>query len=539
MPPLRRGIARKRVYSPPVFPAWEQRAAASRDSAAEEPHWEHNELPPAAEAHPLGPQPLGEEFSEYQRAAWQAQPVAWPHPESSHAGAADPVYAADAVDELPRVDIAGVPIPAAHAPMRPLEMPPPAVPRSPERTEIPWAAERNEMPWAAERNQTPWIPERKERSVPRWVSLGLPVAALLFALGALYWIVALRDQLIYEQSSIRGLTQQNQSLADRLQDKRPEEKAAALPTAQPAPNAASRWVASHSLPWRSGGRSAAAQAVITAPATSKAAAPGPSSSEPQSAPLNTASSSPGASAPNTSAAPSQTKPEQIQRPTTQQASANPRSEASEHTASLPAAQASAPPPTLIAEKRNAPAAVAPTLMAAKATSAGEHAFSGTEVRTSSPAAPHSSTPNAVPPNSTAPGTATLHTTTLNPAPSAKAPAAVAMTASANSIPSASPAAPGGKALVVSSGVVAGNRISGQAPTYPSMARAANIQGTVVLEATITRSGRTSNLRILSGPMMLRAAALEAVRNWRYKPYLLNGQPIDVQTAINVVFSLNQ
>jgi TonB family protein len=92
-------------------------------------------------------------------------------------------------------------------------------------------------------------------------------------------------------------------------------------------------------------------------------------------------------------------------------------------------------------------------------------------------------------------------------------------------------------ITVAPGVMAGNRISGQAPTYPAIAKAANIQGTVVLKATISRNGGIENLVVVSGPPMLQAAALDAVRTWQYKPYLLNGQPVDVETQINVIFSL--
>jgi protein TonB len=83
----------------------------------------------------------------------------------------------------------------------------------------------------------------------------------------------------------------------------------------------------------------------------------------------------------------------------------------------------------------------------------------------------------------------------------------------------------------------GNKLSGATPQYPAIAKAARIQGTVVLQATIGKSGQIENLRVVSGPPMLQQAALEAVKTWRYKPYLLNGEPVDVETTVNVVFSL--
>lgn len=94
-----------------------------------------------------------------------------------------------------------------------------------------------------------------------------------------------------------------------------------------------------------------------------------------------------------------------------------------------------------------------------------------------------------------------------------------------------------KKLNVSSGVMAGNLQSKVMPIYPAIAKAARIQGTVVLHALISKDGRIIDIKVASGPPMLQQAALEAVRQWRYKPYLLNGEPVEVETTINVVFNL--
>jgi protein TonB len=75
------------------------------------------------------------------------------------------------------------------------------------------------------------------------------------------------------------------------------------------------------------------------------------------------------------------------------------------------------------------------------------------------------------------------------------------------------------------------------PVYPAIAKAARVQGTVVLEATISKTGAITGLRVVSGPAMLQQAALDAVKTWRYKPYLLNNEPVDVETTINVIFTL--
>ena len=90
---------------------------------------------------------------------------------------------------------------------------------------------------------------------------------------------------------------------------------------------------------------------------------------------------------------------------------------------------------------------------------------------------------------------------------------------------------------ISSGVASGLLIVNTAPSYPLIAKAARVQGTVVLQATISRSGTIENLRAVGGPAMLRQAALDAVKSWRYRPYLLDGMPVEVETTVNVVFTL--
>jgi protein TonB len=96
-----------------------------------------------------------------------------------------------------------------------------------------------------------------------------------------------------------------------------------------------------------------------------------------------------------------------------------------------------------------------------------------------------------------------------------------------------------KPLPISRGVMAGNLLSSTIPQYPAIPKAAHIQGVVVLQATISKTGSIENLRVVSGPPMLRQAAIDAVQTWRYKPYLLNGDPVEVETTINVVFNLGE
>jgi protein TonB len=106
-----------------------------------------------------------------------------------------------------------------------------------------------------------------------------------------------------------------------------------------------------------------------------------------------------------------------------------------------------------------------------------------------------------------------------------------------------PSAPVVKAAVrgpvrISSGVVRANCISCPQPIYPQIAKSAHIQGTVVLQATISKSGAIENLQVLSGPPLLRQAAIDGVRNWLYKPTILDGEAAEVITEINVNFTMN-
>jgi protein TonB len=94
-----------------------------------------------------------------------------------------------------------------------------------------------------------------------------------------------------------------------------------------------------------------------------------------------------------------------------------------------------------------------------------------------------------------------------------------------------------KKINISAGVAVGNLIQKTSPVYPPIAKAARVSGTVVLQATISKTGTIENLRVISGPAMLQQAALDAVRSWRYRPYLLNNDPVEVETTVNVIFSL--
>jgi protein TonB len=91
---------------------------------------------------------------------------------------------------------------------------------------------------------------------------------------------------------------------------------------------------------------------------------------------------------------------------------------------------------------------------------------------------------------------------------------------------------------VSQGVTAGLVIHKVQPNYPPLAKTARVQGTVQLAAIIGKDGTIQNLHVVSGHPLLTQAALDAVRQWRYKPYILNGEPVEVDTTIAVNFTLS-
>jgi protein TonB len=90
---------------------------------------------------------------------------------------------------------------------------------------------------------------------------------------------------------------------------------------------------------------------------------------------------------------------------------------------------------------------------------------------------------------------------------------------------------------VSAGVTNGLLVHRVSPNYPPLARQARIQGTVLLQAQISKDGNIENLQLISGHPMLAPAAIEAVKQWKYKPYLLNGEPVEVETQVQVNFTL--
>jgi TonB family protein len=94
-----------------------------------------------------------------------------------------------------------------------------------------------------------------------------------------------------------------------------------------------------------------------------------------------------------------------------------------------------------------------------------------------------------------------------------------------------------KKITVSTGVMTGKKIRGKNPKYPHDAKKARIQGRVVLRAFISESGDVVDLCVVQGPVMLQQASLDAVKTWKYKPIVIDGQPVEVRTQINLDFKL--
>jgi periplasmic protein TonB len=108
-------------------------------------------------------------------------------------------------------------------------------------------------------------------------------------------------------------------------------------------------------------------------------------------------------------------------------------------------------------------------------------------------------------------------------------------------PSASPTptdkVKAGKRFRVAQGVAEGHIVHKVPPRYPEKAKAEHITGDVILGFTINRKGDVVNLKVLKGDPLLAQAAAEAVSQWKYKPYLLNGEPVEVDTTAKISFRM--
>ena len=116
---------------------------------------------------------------------------------------------------------------------------------------------------------------------------------------------------------------------------------------------------------------------------------------------------------------------------------------------------------------------------------------------------------------------------------------ISSSSSLAAVPSLSkPVVPTVQRMRVSPGVTKGLLIHRVEPSYPPLAQQAHIQGDVVLTAIIDKEGNVQHLQLVSGHPLLAPAAIEAVKQWRYKPFLLNGQPLEVETTVTVSFRVH-
>jgi protein TonB len=99
--------------------------------------------------------------------------------------------------------------------------------------------------------------------------------------------------------------------------------------------------------------------------------------------------------------------------------------------------------------------------------------------------------------------------------------------------------PAPKRIRIPAPMAEANLIHDVAPTYPPEAGRARIEGTVVLLAVIGKDGTVQDVRVKSGVQVLAQAAIEAVKQWRYRPYLVNGEPVEIDSQITINFTLSK
>jgi TonB family protein len=92
---------------------------------------------------------------------------------------------------------------------------------------------------------------------------------------------------------------------------------------------------------------------------------------------------------------------------------------------------------------------------------------------------------------------------------------------------------------LSSGIMADNLMEWHPPAYPRLASLARVQAPVFLQAIVSGRGTVESVHVIKGPYLLRRAAADTVRTWRYKPYFLNGKPVDVATIVTIDFALKR
>jgi protein TonB len=106
------------------------------------------------------------------------------------------------------------------------------------------------------------------------------------------------------------------------------------------------------------------------------------------------------------------------------------------------------------------------------------------------------------------------------------------------VPKLSKPVPTVQRMRVSQGITQGLLVYRIEPTYPRLAQLARINGVVVLTAIIDKHGNVERLQLVSGSPLLAPAAIDAVKQWHYKPFLLNGQPVEIETTVTVNFQMH-
>lgn len=107
-----------------------------------------------------------------------------------------------------------------------------------------------------------------------------------------------------------------------------------------------------------------------------------------------------------------------------------------------------------------------------------------------------------------------------------------------SVPAPTMGLPSARPVRITSGAADGLLVRKVPPSYPLEAKLVRLEGTVVVKAVIDRTGEVSEVDAVSGPPLLESAAVDAVKQWQYRPYSVNGQPVDVETTIDVIFALD-
>jgi protein TonB len=94
-------------------------------------------------------------------------------------------------------------------------------------------------------------------------------------------------------------------------------------------------------------------------------------------------------------------------------------------------------------------------------------------------------------------------------------------------------------IFVPASILMRNAIASPPPAYPSLARSQRIEGDVLLQASVDEGGRVETVVVVNGPEALRSAAMDALSNWRFSPYVVDGRPVPIRTLVDFHFKMDQ